>query len=850
MYREITKKDGNMASQLAANAYTADSIEEHQNLDHIRLRPNGYIGTRGIAGQVKTIWEIISNSVDELVLAPDGGNIWIGFLVDPKKNRYQIFVKDTGRGIPKDKLVDVETKLHVSGKMGSGAYIASSGQFGIGAKVAVALSKRCRAITCNTFDGGEVGSLYLEDGRIKDHHDEKLKFVSPGVITVVELDLDQYFEEVDEFMAMGYLDLIAMCKEFNVFNEKLDFKFFIYDRWLPDHFWKDDTATAINVIDDFINNRPKTVAYDAAAVMDKTAYLYEMWKLETAVIYQANFDKFSMNANDPLSFRIKLFFTKRNPNKATQYFINVNTVTLTDKTGNSPTVVFVDLLRKQLAKYITEDNYRDFVLSDYRFPTMCLAIDVRQNGAELGGVLKNTYKDAAFARQYSAELQQLFNQYDDNYWKQLVDKIKPDIVNTYAQYYDTPTTKSEGRKVFIGLHFPEQYHECIGGTDHDELYLVEGRSAGNIVTTRNNAFQAIYETRGKPTNFASAYGQMKENRDALLKNPIYQDLMHIINVGPNTTNMEVCRYKKIIIAADADPDGYHISSLHLNNFAILNPRIIESGMVYLANPPLYSMNLGGKDRRLFLRDKAALIDARIDYIYKPVLDLKIATSAGTITPSEATYREICYIADHVGELFSQVADQLNIPLLILERLVLAAEYIIPEVQYLALIDYFKSSDPTGYIKVRPEPESRSIVVSVGMNDFPISLDAAGPIIRDHLLPAVIKFKYRDLTFLVTSKQKGSTIHEQPMSMMMFYLCLEQLNQLFKVSRYKGLGQMPTDSCYSTLMNPATRSLTRITSIGNMSRNYELLGKDTTEKKRLLTASTLIDNKFMRTQKCD
>jgi DNA gyrase/topoisomerase IV subunit B len=82
-------------------------------------------------------------------------------------------------------------------------------------------------------------------------------------------------------------------------------------------------------------------------------------------------------------------------------------------------------------------------------------------------------------------------------------------------------------------------------------------------------------------------------------------------------------------------------------------------------------------------------------------------------------------------------------------------------------------------------------------------------------------------------------------MMMLYICFSQLNGLFEISRYKGLGQMRPEDCFNTLMNPETRSLTRVTSAGKPDENYALLGKDTSERKRLLTTTTVLSHIFAR-----
>lgn len=823
--------------------YSAEDIQTFSNLEHVRHRPNAYVGDRGVGGQIHTVWEILSNSVDELILKPEGGPIWIGVLCDYVKNRYQVFVRDTGRGIPSAQLENATTVIGTSGKMDSKAYLASGGQFGIGAKVAAALSSRYRVISHNYLEQ-VTGDIYLEDGKIVDHHDDPY-IVPAGVTTVVELDVDTYFNGGIEFMTTGYLDLVSICRKLNIFNEDLDFHFFLYERTLPNKFWTATTEEADTIITKFINSNQKQIIYVADQVVDKASYLQEIWRINYPVIYKAVFTKNPADPQDRLGFDVKLFFTKRSSTGNPQYFITVNNVELPDKTENSATVTFNRVLSRRIINELTEDHLKQFVTSDYRFPTMCLALGIRYNGAELSGVTKTSFKDTNFAAQFEAELNQIFDIQQDGFWKNLVEQIKPDIETKYAQTYDAPVSKNEGKKTFMDLNYIGNYKECRG-TDHDELYIVEGQSAGGIMSTRNPDFQAIYTTRGKPVNVATSADQIDENRRRLLQDPIYQDLMKVMNISPRTIDLSNARFKKIIIATDADPDGYHIASLHINNFYILNPRIVESGMIWWANPPLYSMNITGK-RNLYLRDNSAYHEALLNYIYRPSLDIKIELGDGSIiTPDPELEREIYYLIDTIGEKFRQVSEQLNLPVNILERLVMAIGDIYPVVNYDKLAQYFVSSDAPGYIRLQCYPKNSYVVLSIGPEDYPIAMAATGKAIKDHLIQDVNKYHLCEFNFRVTSKLKGGVLHDTPMTSMSLYQCLTVLRDKFKVSRYKGLGKMPGDSCFETIMDPTRRSLTQITTIGDWRLNYKLIGKkDTSERKRLLSDTNTLSTLFSK-----
>lgn len=828
--------------------YTADTIEVARDIAQIRRRPTGFIGTKDTAGQVHMIREIIDNSVDELILRPEGGTIYICLLRDRITNRYQIIVKDNGRGIPSAALLDVTTVLGASGKSNAlSAYNSSGGLYGIGAKVAAALSTKFRVISSNYLEP-HAGSVYLTDGEVKTHTNEVTQ-IPNGVLTVFEPDLDpKFFIDGTTFMDSGYLDLVAICKQLNIFNENINFQFYIYERKIPEKFWTASTEEAYTIATDLIERKQKLIEYASDTVPDKSMYLFEMWRTNSNIIFSDSFNKVPVDVNDRLGFNIKMFFSKKSATGNAQYFITVNNVALPDKTENSATVSFMHVLRNRLASYQETDVMKNFVLQEYRFPTLMLAIGIKYNNAELSGVTKTSFKDSTFAKQFIDELSAMVGLMDEDYWLKLATLLKQDIELRYSQFYDAPSKKSEDKRIFADLNFSDNYKECRR-YDDAELYIVEGTSAGNITETREPDFQAIYETRGKPTNAATNYDQMDMNRKRLLKDPIYQDIMKIMNIGPNTTDMSTARFKRLIIATDADPDGYHIRSLHLNNLYIINPRIIESGMVWLANPPLYSMEVS-KNKRLFLRDKVALMDARVQFIYRPSLEVRIDSKAGIINLTEEAYRDMCYLVNHIGDQFNLVAQQLNIPLLILERLVYAIEFLYPKVDYLNLARVFQSADPEGYVRVQVNEVGKFMVISVGKEDHVVGLDSVGEAVVNHLLPLVNKFKYRDMMFLVRSNHKSSFLkNEQPMSMMMLYICMQQLDGLFDVRRYKGLGEMNPPDCYDTIMNPETRSLTHVTNIGDPQENFALLGKDTSERKQLLTSSSsVLSNLFVRDNK--
>lgn len=841
--------------------YTSDTIVVYQDLQHVRAVPKAYIKTNDNAGIVHTIWEYIANSVDEVGMRPEGGNITLGMFRDAVSSRFQMVVKDDGRGIPADKLIDVITKIGASGKISQvTAYRASGGQLGMGAKAAAALSTKYRTLSSNYMED-KVSSVALEDGKVTNSDITPLKAV-PGVTAAFELDVPKFFADGINFSQIGYLDLVNLCRQLNVFNEKVNFRFFIFERLIPESFWTDPTPQALGTIDNLLASARHEVVYDSTTIIDKSSYLFEVvWKVNSGMVYSDTLHKAQKNSEDKLSFDVKYYFTKKGATGSTQYFIMVNNVYLVERSTNDVALTFMNLLRTELAKCQTDQEHSNFVLNTYTFPTLLLAIDVKYNGAKFSGVTKTNFKDNEFVTQFTQDLQQVLAETKSSeYWTQLAQALADDINLQYSRYYDVPVSKNkaEGRRVFMELNFPQNYHECKSSDRNKcELYIVEGTSAGNIAKTRDSQYQAIYETRGKPTKAASELKNMATDRRKLLTDPVYRDISRILNVNASTTNMAESRFNKIIIATDADPDGYHIAALHLSNLYILNPLLVNSGMVWVARPPLYALEVSRNSRK-YIRNKDLLVLTEIECLYAKAIAL-YKQSYDDPQPRLLTPQEFigCIVAAlDLGEAFAAVAHNFDVPPSIIERIAYKLSDIYPSgvpdnIDYDQLLEAFTSPDPEGMVTVQVDKERKILVVSLGMYDYQIALIRAYSMIRETLMSKIKQYRSNSILYFVKTLLPGSEFQNNylPVSMVRLYEVLMFIKNSvhYRIHRYKGLGEMPTDGCYEALMNPATRKITCVTNIGDLKECYELLGTNTAARKALLSESpnSVLSARFIR-----
>lgn len=432
--------------------YTAKTIHHYEDMDYIRQRPNSLIPSKDSAGVIHMIWEYISNSMDELILRPDGGDIFIGIFRELSSGRFQIVIRDNGRGIPSDSLEPAYTKLKTSGKIASdSAYYSAGGQFGQGAKAGAALSTKFRASSKSYLESATY-TLYLNDGKVVSLTKDTAA-TPDGVLIIFEPDIDQFFYEAKDFASSGYLDLVSLCKQLNIFNTNINFSIYVIDQLLPDRIWTESTADVNYSLVEFINSPEAKSEYLSSSVSNKAEYLFEIWKTRSAILFGYSCDKMPVSKEDKLRFSIRLFFTKRSNNGNPQYFVSVNNVVLPDKTGNTATITAMQVLRELISSKLTDEKYKQFVSSEYNFSTLSLAIGVMYQGAELSGTTKFSFKDANFGVQFYEELKNEFLKQSDDFWSKLLSAVMPDIQYRYATYYDVPTKKQDVIKIFMDLNF-------------------------------------------------------------------------------------------------------------------------------------------------------------------------------------------------------------------------------------------------------------------------------------------------------------------------------------------------------------------------------------------------------------
>ena len=812
--------------------YTDKSIVSLEGLEPVRARPTAFINSLDTAGQVHVIKELLDNSYDELNNVTYAGEINIYIFKDSDK--YHVLIADNGRGIPLAMFKTALSTLWTSGKIRRDAYTSSSGTYGLGAKCQAALSVRSRATTLRS-DG--ISTIHISRGVVEKEEVITNPFKTTGTFIYYELEREwesqgnhYKFQDMEHFYTSGYLDLLNIIKINDIFNETITTRVYLIPTPIPNRIW--DNTTDINMFYEWIGSisQPNYLVYDTNNIPDKQQYILDHFGVDSSVVWSTTELSKAPIVDDPICYNVNLLYTKSRKSGVLALINNVHM----QIDSNSASTTMINVLYTTIGKYIEDTSLREFFLNrHYKLPLL-IAMSIRYSGAQFAGTNKLDFKDKDFAKLFTKNLLSQMGSIPSSTWSSLVELFLPDLESKFALYHSKPIVAKDSKKLLLELNNPGNYTACKT-TDRSkaELFIVEGTSAGHLKKEIDPEYQAILETRGKPLNAMSVSSDNKIAFDRLKKNEIFSDLIKVLNVTPYTKDMSECNFGKIIIATDADADGEHIVSLYLANLYLLNPLLITSGMVYIATPPLYIMNINNK--KIHLRDKAALFDTRISLLYKKLIDIHISTTAYP-TPTlleDRVYRDFCYMVLELGEIFENVANLLNIPLLVLERLAYGIDYLVPTVQ----VDKLRSLFPeTGneYIKISHHEKTQMMVLSVDDKDIPISVMKTGDTIKQMLLPKLIPIKYKCLDIFVTTKMSDSMVM-RPCTLMQVYTMMQNVNNagFIRMDRYKGLGEMDTKDMLLTILDPRTRKLFHITDIGDVEYIFQLMGKETSQRKSLM-----------------
>ncbi len=555
--------------------YGADQIQILEGLEAVRKRPGMYIGSTSSKGLHHLVYEIVDNSVDE-VLAGFGDKIEVTVNADNS-----VTVIDNGRGIPvgiqkkagKSALAVVFTILHAGGKFGGGGYKVSGGLHGVGASVVNALSQWLEV------------RIYQE-GKIYQQRYERGKVMYPLKV-VGECPFEKHGTEV-QFMP-----------DPQIFEETV-YDFGILRAHLQ------ETA--------FLTKNLKIVLRDERGEKKEKTFHYE-GGIQEFVTYlnkgkAAIYDKVIYCEGDRDNVYVEVAM-QHNDSYTENVYSFVNNVNTPE--GGTHLAGFKNALTKTINEYarknkLLKDNEENLGGEDIREGlTAIISIKVEnpqfegQTKQKLGNSEARGAVDSVVSEQLTYFLEQ-----NPGAAKSICEK------SVLAQRARAAARKARDitrRKTALeGMALPGKLADCSNkDPEKCEIFIVEGDSAGGSAkTARSRDTQAILPLRGKILNVEKA------RLDKIYANAEIKAMITAFGTGIHDDfNISKLRYHKIIIMTDADVDGAHISTLMLTFLYRFMPELIRKGHVYLAQPPLYKLE---KNKRIWY----AYSDDELNQILKEV----------------------------------------------------------------------------------------------------------------------------------------------------------------------------------------------------------------------------------------
>ncbi len=533
-------------------SYTAEKIQVLEGLEAVRKRPAMYIGDTGIKGLHHLVYEVVDNSIDE-AMADHCDTIKITINKDES-----ITIEDNGRGIPvdlhktqnKSALEVVLTVLHAGGKFDKDSYKVSGGLHGVGISVVNALSSKLNVVV-------------KTNGKIHEQFYEKGKPVSE-------------LKELGESNESG--TKVTFLPDGEIFSETI-FKFDILESRLREL--------------SYLNKKVKILLKDERDDQEK-----EFYSEDGIISFVGHVNRNSETIHDDIIYfnkeidgvevEVAMQYNKGYVEKLFSFVNNINTIE-----GGTHVVGFKAALTRVINEYIKKKKISDTRLSGEDLKEGLVAIvSVKVPEPQFEGQTKtklgNSEVKSLTDKITKSQLSSYFEE-NPHAAKIIIDKC---ILSAKARDAARKARDLTRRKSILESgSLPGKLADCQEKDPaKSEVFIVEGDSAGGSAKQgRSRETQAILPLKGKILNVEKA------SIDKIFANTEITTIISALGCGVGEEfNLDKTRYHKIIIMADADVDGAHITTLILTFFYRYMKPLIDAGYLYIAMPPLYGLKKGRK----------------------------------------------------------------------------------------------------------------------------------------------------------------------------------------------------------------------------------------------------------------
>ncbi|EFM38129.1 DNA gyrase, B subunit [[Eubacterium] yurii subsp. margaretiae ATCC 43715] len=552
-------KEINMEEKVNSE-YGAEQIQVLEGLEPVRKRPGMYIGSTGSKGLHHLVYEVVDNAIDE-ALAGFCKNIYVSIDVNNG-----ITVIDDGRGIPvevhpktgKSTLETVLTVLHAGGKFGAGGYKVSGGLHGVGVSVVNALSKSLTAVV-------------KKDGKIY-----KQEFEKGNPVSDVHVVGDCPMEERGT--------CISFLPDETVFEETV-YSFEVLEHRLRELAFL-NKGISITLEDNRTIEKVTRKYHYEGGIIEYVKALNKNREALTEVIYFNKLDEeFSYD------IEIAMQYTDAYVENIYSFANNINTVE-----GGMHLIGFKSALTRVVNDYARKNNMlkekdENFTGEDIR-EGLTAIISVKLPEPQYEGQTKTKLGNPQMrssVEQITVDQVATFLEENPATARIIMEKCMRSQRARQAAKRARDLTRRKG--ILESTSLPGKLADCREkDPSKSEIFIVEGDSAGGSAKEgRNSQNQAILPLRGKILNVEKA------RLDKALQSDTIKNMITAFGCGIGSEfDDSKLRYHKIIIMSDADVDGAHIRTLILTFFFRYMRPLIEKGYVYIAQPPLFSIEKGKK----------------------------------------------------------------------------------------------------------------------------------------------------------------------------------------------------------------------------------------------------------------
>ena len=771
----------------AGNDYGADKIKVLEGLEAVRKRPAMYIGSTGPAGLHHLVYEIVDNSIDE-ALAGFCTEINVSIHLDGS-----VTVVDNGRGIPvgqhssgKSAAEVVLTVLHAGGKFDNDSYKVSGGLHGVGVSVVNALSE---TLDLEIWRDGHVYHQTYERGHPT--ADLEITGTTKRRGTKVTFKPDTQIFETVEF---SFDTLAQRLRELAFLNGGV-------------------TVT----LDDERDGKSHKFHYEGGIV----SFVTHLNKNKTAVNEKPIYMR---GEKDGIEAEIALQWNDGYAEMIYSFANNINT-----HEGGTHLSGFRSALTRTINHYTTKNalakDLKESITGDDIREGLTAVISVKIPRPQFEGQTKTKLGNTEVKGIVEAILNDKLGSFLEE---------NPSVARRIVgKAIDAARAREAARKArdlvrrkgaLDGSSLPGKLADCQERDPaRSELYIVEGESAGGSAKQgRDRRFQAILPLKGKILNVEKA------RFDKMLSSDEIKTMIAALGcgIGAEDFDLEKLRYHRIIIMTDADVDGSHIRTLLLTFFYRQLPKVIESGYIYIAQPPLFRVKRGKSET--YIKDERDLES----YLIKRAAEarvVKIPSSHAEISGADLEKLLQRMIA-HQKLLY--VVERRGYPREIVEALVAAGadrEYFAEKGTLDSLSQTLTT--PTRKVTVQPDEEHNRFLLNVEdrSNGYPrhhkIGVDFVGGVEYRALVANRREMPPLGGEIVVSGADLQDDAAEaegdqKPVKAKIADVTLRSLDEVVDyfisagkkgvaINRYKGLGEMNPEQLWETTMDPGVRTLLQV-----------------------------------------